>query len=80
MRRQPALRPFEHVKPALLMILAREQKDERLRRHVEELRAAATNATEEEQVPVVVVRDGVEVTLYLRPGQMGIYGRDVEAK
>ena len=24
--------------------------------------------------------DGVQVTLYLRPGQMGIFGKDVQAK
>jgi hypothetical protein len=49
-------------------------------RSLQELRAAASDATDDEEVPVVLVRDGVEVTLYLRPGQMGIYGKDVRAK
>lgn len=49
-------------------------------RNLDELRAAATGATGNEEVPVVVVRDGAEVTIYLRPGQMGIYGKDVKAR
>jgi hypothetical protein len=44
------------------------------------LRAAATDAGEEDEVPVVVMRGGQEVTLYMRPGQMGVFGRDVKAK
>jgi S1-C subfamily serine protease len=49
-------------------------------RDLDDLRAAAADATGQEQVPVVVVRDGVQVTIYLRPGQMGIYGKNVKAK
>ena len=32
------------------------------------------------EVPVVVIREGREVTLMMRPGQMGIFGREVNAE
>jgi len=50
-------------------------------RTVEALRDASAAATGAEQVSVVVVvvRDGEEVTLTMRPGRLGIFGRAVEA-
>jgi hypothetical protein len=44
------------------------------------LRTAATDSGSEDEVPVVVMRGGQEVTLYMRPGQMGVFGRDVKKK
>ncbi len=41
-RRSAGIGEFDDVKTGLLMVLAREQSDARLREHVEELRAAAT--------------------------------------
>ncbi len=41
-RRAGVRKSFDEVKTGLLMILAREQKDERLKLHLEELRSAAT--------------------------------------
>jgi len=49
-------------------------------RDLAELREAAEAASEDEQVPITVVRDGREVTLHLRPGRMGVFGRDVKAR
>jgi membrane-associated protease RseP (regulator of RpoE activity) len=48
-------------------------------RTLDDLRAAAGSTAGEQKVPVVVVRDGREVTIDLRPGRMGIYGREVNA-
>ena len=44
------------------------------------LRQATSAATGEESVEVVVVRDGGEVTLVVRPGRMGVFGRAVKAQ
>ncbi|MHC4473711.1 MAG: HEAT repeat domain-containing protein [Planctomycetota bacterium] len=52
----------------------------RATRDLEALRAAATESGTEEEVPVTLIRGGREVTLYLRPGQMGVFGRDVKAR
>jgi peptidyl-prolyl cis-trans isomerase C len=41
-RREAGINDFEEVKTALMMVLAREQQDTRLREHIEELRAGAT--------------------------------------
>lgn len=41
-RRDGVRQSFEEVKTGLLMVLARDQKNERLKNHLEELRAAAT--------------------------------------
>ncbi len=46
---------------------------------VEALRRAAAGSGGEDAVSVVVVRGGREVTLLCRPGQLGVYGRDVES-
>ncbi len=48
-------------------------------RTLDALREAQTASAGEESVPVVVVRDGAEVTLLVRPGQLGVFGRNVEA-
>ncbi len=48
-------------------------------RTLEALREAAAGAAGQEKVPVVVMREGREVTLYLRPGRMGVFGREVRA-
>jgi hypothetical protein len=45
----------------------------------DELRKAAAETGELEEVAVVVVRDGQEVTVHCRPGRLGVYGRAVEA-
>ena len=54
--------------------------DGRATRDVDALRSAATAAEGRETVPVVVVRDGKEVTVLVRPGRLGIFGRSVEAE
>jgi hypothetical protein len=46
-------------------------------KNLDALRSAAAAAGSEKEVPVTVIRGGQEVTLYLRPGQMGVVGRDV---
>jgi len=48
-------------------------------RSLDALRDAAGEASGAETVAVVVVRDGEEVTLQMRPGKLGIFGRSVEA-
>jgi hypothetical protein len=54
--------------------------DGRSTRSLEDLRRAAGDATAKGDVEVVVVRDGRRVPLRLRPGQMGVFGREVEEK
>jgi hypothetical protein len=51
-------------------------------RSLADLRAAAGREQESgtEVVEVVVIRGGSEVTLLLRPGQMGIFGREVASR
>ena len=44
------------------------------------LRDATGSAVGDEPVPVVVVRDGGTVTLHVRPGSLGVYGRPVAAR
>jgi hypothetical protein len=45
-----------------------------------DLREAAGGATAREGVEVLVIRGGRRVPLQLRPGQMGVFGREVQAK
>ncbi len=47
--------------------------------NVEALRTASAQAEGQDEVRVVVVRDGEEVEVLLRPGRLGVYGRAVEA-
>lgn len=46
---------------------------------LDELRTAAQDAGGRDEVEIVVVRGNERVTLRLRPGKMGVYGREVEA-
>ena len=48
--------------------------------NLDALRPAAGDAKDREDVEIVVLRGDREVTLRLRPGQMGVYGRDVTKK
>ena len=49
-------------------------------RTVDALREAAGAAEGRESVEIVVVRDGRELRLSVRPGQLGVFGRGVEAR